>query len=141
MIRAFEQNESSFEEVVDYLSVNTDIVTVLRNSQDDSPIIFYTDDTRREGTEARLEELFETLELERIRRSSTLAPGSFFLEYDHEMYGLGPSSVLKGFAYLVEPPQAKDMFSSLDNLPIRLPQRPLYRPLQANWYLYIYYID
>ena len=138
MIRTFEKKQDLFEEIVAYFYANTDVISVL-NQKGAPSIVFYSDDTRKEGADARLEELLDATKLERVGRWRTIFPGGIYLRYATSK-DISISSTNKGFMYLPEAPQPSDLTKSLDNLP-ELPLSPLYRHLQGNWYLYIQHID
>ena len=141
MRRTFKEKQPIFEKVADYLDLHTDILAVV-NRPNNPLIVFYFNNTRKEGAEAQLDKLLDASELERVWRGQEvmLSNDAIFFEYASEMRGIGPDFTEKGFAYLPSPPKPSDIVNSLENSS-RESLYPLYKPLEGNWYLYIWYVD
>lgn len=80
MTRTFEKKQPLFEEAITYFTVNTHIDTVTNRGKQPT-IVFYMNDTRKEGADAQIDDLLDSLDMRGIWRSRTLAPGGIFFTY------------------------------------------------------------
>ena len=138
MIRTFEKKQDLFEEIVAYFYANTDVISVL-NQKGAPSIVFYSDDTRKEGADARLEELLDATKLERVGRWRTIFPGAFTSGTPRAKILASPLRIkdLSTFQKLLNRTTWSSRSTTYQSCLCLL----MYRHLQGNWYLYIQHID
>ena len=131
MIRHFERNEATFDELLERMRLRPDITHLRRG------VVFSRTDghVTELGAEGELKALMRRLNLNAVSNGER----SVYMEFVENSLAFDFADEYKGYAYLITPPNPNRLVEDLDALGHIGTASYVYffRHLKGNWYLYL----